>query len=458
MSLFLLLSILAVVVLLTSMGRIKSAVLPIALTGLVLALGLLFSGFQLEHRLLKDMAEFDRFAVLFSILITVVTGLVLLLLNNPAERSDIPRVEMTALLLFSLVGAIMLTSFTNLVMLFLGVEILSIPIYVLAGSRKREAASNEAALKYFINGAFATGILLFGIGLIYAGTGQFTLQGIASWAELNPADFHPLFHLGMLLMLCGLAFKISAAPFHFWTPDVYEGAPSVITAFMSTVVKVAAVAAFYRLFARAFPAAVDQWAWVLAALAALTLAVGNLGALVQRGFKRLMAYSGISHAGFLMLALLSSGPGSAGALWLYSAAYAFATLIAFVAWTALEESGSGETVDSFMGLGSRSPLLAVGVTVAMLSLIGVPPLGGFFGKLFVFGNAVGQHFTALVVFAVVMSAVGMAYYMRPVIQSWFRAPAGQALVLRRSQSTVLVFCMVLLFALAVAPALIFRFI
>lgn len=457
MSLFLLLSVLGTVVLLTSMGRVKAAVIPIAVGGLVAAMVLLGTGFALEHPLLKNMAEFDRYAVLFSGLLVVLTLLVLLLLNNPAERSDIPRVEMSALLLFSLVGGVMLTSFTNLLMLFLGIEILSIPIYVLAGSRKREAASNEAALKYFLNGSFATGILLFGIGLIYAGTGHFTLSGIASWAELNPADFHPLFHLGLLLMLCGLAFKISAAPFHFWTPDVYEGAPSVITAFMSTVVKVAAVAAFYRLFARAFPAAVDQWSWVLAALAALTLAVGNLGALVQRGFKRLMAYSGISHAGFLMLALLSAGPGSAGALWLYSAAYAFATLIAFVAWTTLEQNGSGDSVDAFMGLGRRHLLLAVSLTVAMLSLIGVPPLGGFFGKLFVFGNAVSQHFTALVVFAVVMSAVGMAYYMRPVIQSWFRAPAGQPLVLKGSQTFVVTFCVVMLFALAAAPALIFRF-
>jgi len=457
MSLYLILSILGALVLLSSLGRGKRLVVPLAIAGLLGALAVTGMGLGLDHPLLKGMAEFDRYAVLFSCLLLVLGTLVVLLLTNPNERSDIPRVEMAALLLFSLTGGIMMASFAHLVMLFLGVEILSIPLYILAGARKRERAGNEAALKYFITGSFATGFLLFGIALIYGATGSFSTRAIAAWAEANPAVFTPMFHLGLLLMLVGLAFKISAAPFHFWAPDVYEGSPSIVTSFMSTVVKVAAIAAFYRLFAEAFPAAADAWSWVIAAVAALTLAVGNLGALAQRSFKRLMAYSGISHAGFLLLPLLSVGPGSAGALWIYAAAYSFATLIAFVSLLAVEAAGGGESLEALSGLGRRNPFLGVCLTISMLSLIGVPPLAGFFGKLFVFGNAVSQRHVVLVVFAVVMSAVGMAYYMRPIIQTWLRPPAGSPFQLSTSQAWVLGIATAFVVLLAAAPVWVMRF-
>lgn len=457
MSLYLILSILGALVLLTSLGGAKRFVVPLALLGLVLATFVTAFGLGLDHAVLKGMAEFDRYAILFSCLLLVLGTLVVLLLTNPNERSDIPRVEMTALLLFSLTGGVMMTSFTSLVMLFLGIEILSIPLYILAGARKRERASNEAALKYFITGAFATGFLLFGIALVYGATGSFSTRAIAAWAEANPAVFTPMFHLGMILMFVGLAFKVSAAPFHFWAPDVYEGSPSIVTVFMSTVVKVSAIAAFYRLFAEAFPAAADAWSWIVAAVAALTLAVGNLTALAQRSFKRLMAYSGISHAGFLLLALLSIGPGSAGALWIYAAAYSFATLIAFVSLLAIEGVGGGESLEGLSGLGRRNPFLAVCLTVAMLSLIGVPPLAGFFGKLFVFGNALSQRHVALVAFSVIMSAVGMVYYMRPIIQAWLRPAAGSPFKLSTSQAWVLGIATGAVILLSLAPVLVMRY-
>jgi NADH-quinone oxidoreductase subunit N len=466
MSLFILLPVLAVLVLFANLGRIKAATLPLAILGLVAAAAIAVFRLGLDSPYLRGAAEFDPFASGFSALLIVITALVVLLLAAPTGKTDIPQGEMAGLLLFSLTGAVMLASYTNLVMLFLGIETLSIPIYILAGSKKNDLGGNEAALKYFLNGSFATGILLFGIGLLYAGTGQFGLDGILAWSQANPG-LHPLFHLGLLLLLFGLAFKVSAAPFHFWTPDVYEGSPTLITAYMSTTVKIAAVAAFYRLLAGAFPAAVDRWGWILVLLAVLTLAVGNLGALAQGGFKRLMAYSGISHAGYLLIALLaaggvgvagSSGPagasGAAGALWIYAAAYAAATMIAFVAWARLEEDeGAGVMIEAFAGLRSRSPFLAVGLGIAMLSLVGVPPLGGFFGKLFVFGNAVAQGRIGLVVFAVVLSAVGMAYYMRPVIQAWFHeSPKKEGLPLRGPEFFVVAICAIALFALAAAPA------
>ena len=462
MSLFILLPVLAVLVLFASLGRIKAVTLPLAIIGLVAAAAIAVLRLGLDSPYLRGAAEFDPFASGFSALLIVMTALVVLLLAAPTGKTDIPQGEMAGLLLFSLTGAVMLASYTNLVMLFLGIETLSIPIYILAGSKKKDLGGNEAALKYFLNGSFATGILLFGIGLIYAGTGQFGLDGILAWSQANPG-VHPLFHLGLLFLLFGLAFKVSAAPFHFWTPDVYEGAPTVITAYMSTTVKIAAVAAFYRLLARAFPAAVDRWGWILVVLAVLTLAVTNLGALAQGGFKRLMAYSGISHAGYLLIALLATGTAGAvgaispaGALWIYTAAYAAATLIAFIAWARLEEEGEKVKIEAFAGLRTRSPFLAVALGVAMLSLVGVPPLGGFFGKLFVFGNAVAQGRIGLVVFAVVLSAVGMAYYMRPVIQAWFHEPSKtERLPLRAAEIAVVAICVLALFALAAAPSALF---
>ncbi|HUX37302.1 MAG TPA: NADH-quinone oxidoreductase subunit N [Rectinemataceae bacterium] len=454
MSLYILLPVLAILVLFANLGRLKALTLPLAIVGLVAATALAALGFGLNHPILKGMAEFDGYATAFSLLLIVMTGLSVLLLATPSGSTDIPRSEMAGLLILSLTGGVMLASYTNLVMLFLGIEILSIPVYVLAGARKGDAAGNEAALKYFLNGAFATGILLFGIGLIYAGTGQFSLDGILQWSQANQGSNHPLFLLGLLFLLFGLAFKVSAAPFHFWTPDVYEGAPSVVTAYMSTVVKIAAIAAFFRLLGRAFPAASERWGWILVLLAVLTLLIGNLGALAQGGFKRLMAYSGISHAGYLLIALLAKGSMAAGALWIYAAAYAAATMIAFAIWARFEEAGEGDRIEAFAGLRSRSPFLAVALGVAMLSLVGVPPLGGFFGKLFVFGNAVGQGRIALVVFAVVMSALGVAYYMRPVIQAWFHEGAVKTVLpLRAAEVTVLTICMVALFALAATPGL-----
>jgi len=454
MSLYVLLPVLAVLVLFAYLGRLRPFAFPLAVTGLAVAAVLAFFRIGLDHELLAGMAEFDGYAAAFSALLIVATLLTVILLHTPSGKTEVPRGEKIALLVFSLTGAVMLTSYTNLVMLFLGIEILSIPVYVLAGTRKSDAGGNEAALKYFLNGSFATGILLFGIGLVYAGTGQFRLEGILAWTGANAVGIHPLFHLGLLFILFGLAFKVSAAPFHFWTPDVYEGAPTAVTAYMGTVVKVAAFAAFYRLLARALPSVSEAWVWILATLAVLTLLVGNLGALAQGGFKRLMAYAGISHAGYLLIALMATGSMATGALWIYAAAYSAATMIAFVAWARVEEGGGSDRIEAFAGLRSRSPFLAFGLAVAFLSLIGVPPLGGFFGKLLVFGNAVGQGQTALVVFAVLMSAVSLTYYLRPLIQAWFHeAKAAAPLPLRAAEVIVVGTCLLVLLGLAALPDL-----
>ena len=231
--------------------------------------------------------------------------------------------------MFSLVGAVMMVGFQNLIMLFVGVEILSVSMYVLTGSDKRNLRSNEAALKYFLMGAFTTGIMLFGMALLYGATGSFTLSGIASYAANPQVGLSLLLYVGLLMLLIGLLFKVSAAPFHFWTPDVYDGAPTIFTAFMSTVVKTAGFAALFRLLSVSFMGVYQFWWVILAVITAITLIISNVTAVYQNSFKRMMAYSSISHAGYLFIGLASLGAQTKQAIVFYSLAYSIATISAF---------------------------------------------------------------------------------------------------------------------------------
>jgi NADH-quinone oxidoreductase subunit N len=297
-------------------------------------------------------------------------------------------------------------------------------MYCLAGSDKRNVRSNEAALKYFLQGAFATGILLFGMALLYGATGTFQLSELAT-AIAAPANqtLQPMLYIGVLMMVIGIGFKVSAAPFHFWTPDVYEGTPTFFTAFMSTVVKTAGFAAFLKLLVVALPAASAVWLPTIAAMCVLTLLLGNIGAAVQTSAKRMLAYSSVSHAGYLLLGLVAgqgklSGPAAQG-IFFYSLAYSVATVAAFGVLKLVADQRQREDYAGLAGLGRTNPLLAFVLTVAMLSLGGIPLTGGFFGKFFIF-TAVAQANIGLVIFAVVMSMVGIYYYLRPVIAMYMR--------------------------------------
>jgi NADH-quinone oxidoreductase subunit N len=362
------------------------------------------------------------------------------------------------LLLFSLVGAIMMVSYNHLLMLFVGIEILSISMYVLAGSDKRNVRSNEAALKYFLMGAFATGILLFGIALLYGATGTFALSALPS-AVAAPANasLQPMLYIGILLMLIGIGFKVSAAPFHFWTPDVYEGTPTFFTAFMSTVVKTAGFAAFLKLLAVALPAAQSFWLPTITAMCALTLLLGNIGAAIQSSAKRMLAYSSVSHAGYLLIGLVASRGVLTGAaangIFFYSLAYSVATVAAFGVLKLVADQRGREDYDGLNGLARQNPLLAFVMTVAMLSLAGIPLTGGFFGKFYIFIAAVEQGYIGLVVFAVVMSMVGIYYYLRPIIAMYLQpAPENEApIAVDGGQKLMLVLLAALTLALGILP-------
>jgi NADH-quinone oxidoreductase subunit N len=412
---------------------------------------------------LNDMLVFDRYAQVFTA-VMVLTALLLLPFSQKYVQDGNPNLaEFYSLLLFSLVGAIMMVSYNNVLILFLGIETLSIAMYVLAGSDKSNLRSNESALKYFLMGSFATGVLLFGIALLYGATGTFELARMGAAVRALPtadASLAPMMYIGILLMLIGIGFKISAAPFHFWTPDVYEGAPTVFTGFMSTIVKTAGVAGFFKLLTVAFGGdTTGFWLPTLTAMLVLTLLIGNVGAVAQQNAKRMLAYSSISHAGYLLLALVSlkSGILSANAIFFYSLAYSIATVAAFGVLALVYNQRGRDDYEGLNGLAKTNPLLALAMTVSMLSLAGIPLTGGFFGKLYLFSAAAEQGYIWLVVFAVVMSAIGIYYYLRPIMAMYMRPATEGAegpVAVTGLQSVVLVVLVGLTVLLGVAPFLV----
>ncbi|KUG09310.1 NADH-quinone oxidoreductase subunit N [Solirubrum puertoriconensis] len=411
----------------------------------------------------NGMLIFDRYAQVFTAVV-VLTTLLLLPFSHKYVREGNPNLaEYYSLMLFSLVGAIMMVSYNNLLILFLGIETLSIAMYVLAGSDKNNLRSNEAALKYFLMGSFATGILLFGMALIYGASGTFALDQLGVAARALPtadASLTPMLYIGILLMLIGIGFKISAAPFHFWTPDVYEGAPTIFTGFMSTVVKTAGIAGFFKLLLVAFgDNTMSLWLPTLTAMLVLTLLIGNVGAVAQTNAKRMLAYSSISHAGYLLLALvaLRSGNLSSNAIFFYSLAYSVATVAAFAVLKLVHDQRGRDDYEGLNGLARTNPLLSFAMTVAMLSLAGIPLTGGFFGKFYLFAAAAQEGYIGLVIFAVVMSAVGIYYYLRPIIAMYMRsAPEGDNAPVEVGgfQSAVLVLLIAITVLLGVMPGIV----
>ena len=420
MNAIILLSVFGLINLFLGFLRSNRVLLPGAMLLLLAVFGANLADWQNQPLDFYGMLTVDHYTVAFTGIV-VLTALLLLPFSRSYVVSGEPNLaEYYAMLLFSLVGAVMMIGYGHLLMLFVGIEILSISMYVLAGSNKRDVRSNEAALKYFLMGAFATGILLFGIALIYGATGTFSLADLGA-AITNPANaqYRPMLYVGILMMIIGLGFKVSAAPFHFWTPDVYQGTPTFFTAFMSTVVKTAGFAAFLKLLAVALPAAQGFWLPTIAAMCALTLLLGNVGAAVQANAKRMLAYSSVSHAGYLLLGLLAANGqlngAAANGIFFYSLAYSIATVAAFGVLKLVADHRGADDYTTLRGLGRTNPLLAVVLTVALLSLAGIPLTGGFFGKFFLLAAAADHGYIGLVVFAVAMSMVGIYYYLRPII-------------------------------------------
>lgn len=423
------------------------------LTGLALAVaaGVYEWSHPVNITMFNNMLVFNHYALAFTISLCLITFLWFLMAQNYLEK-ETALTDHYSLILFSLAGAIVMTGFGHLVMLFLGIEILSIPLYVLAGSNKTNLASNEAAFKYFLMGAFASGFLLFGITLIYGSTGSFNISVISEYIFEHIGTMPAFFYAGIILMIAGLAFKVSAAPFHFWAPDVYQGSPNVVTAFMSTIVKTAAFAAFFRLFSTCFQSVESSWSQVIWVMAAITLLLGNITAVYQVSFKRMLAYSSISHAGYILLAILAVNNYSAGAIFYYTLAYSVASITAFTVLQQVYSLKSNNLIESFNGLAKRSPLLAFALTVSMLSLAGIPPTGGFFAKYTIFITAINNGYILLVLIAVIASLIGVYYYFRLIIAAYFRPANDEAAIeLSFQHKLLLVLTILITLALGLFP-------
>ncbi len=421
--------------------------------GLLLALFFNFQDWNTNVSYFNNMMVFDNYAILFSSLIIQIVILWVLMYQN-FFKSESSITDHYAIVLFSVVGAVCMTCFSNIVMLFIGLEILSISMYVLAASDKNSLRSNEAGLKYFLMGAFATGFLLLGIALIYGVTASFNLAEIATYVSANATSLPGMFYAGIIMILVGMLFKISAVPFHWWVPDVYEGAPTPVTAFMATVVKVAAFAALFRLFSICFISVAPFWTEILVWVSAATMILGNLLAVSQNNFKRMLAYSSVAHAGYMLMAIIACNAAGSKALLLYSYAYAVASLGAFALLNIMGDQLKNLDVESLRGLSKKNPQLAILITVIMLSFAGIPPLAGFFAKYFMFYAVIQQGYIGLVVIAIVSSLIGVYYYLRPVIMMFQTSKTANELSLSPSNMFFMFLIVLILVFLGFAPQLV----
>ena len=372
----------------------------------------------------SGMVALDPLSTVFNVLFLASTGVVILLSHPFLKKDDVEHTEYYALLLFATVGMMILASGLDLITLFLGIEVLSISLYILAGYRRDSDASNEAALKYFLLGAFSSAILLYGIALTYGAVGTTNLVKIAEvLANTSGPLPEGLLFAGLALILAGFAFKVAAVPFHMWTPDVYEGAPTPVTAFMSAGPKAAAFAAIIRTFFIGFGPVHDEWKTALGVIAVLTMTVGNVAAIAQTNVKRMLAYSSIAHTGYALIGIVTGGLiGGTGAVF-YLVAYVAMNLGAFAIIVLLEHQGErGEELKDYAGLGFRYPLIGLLLSLFMISLSGIPPTIGFVGKLYLFGGAVKSGQILLAVFGVLNSAISVFYYLRLMVLMYMREP------------------------------------
>lgn len=366
----------------------------------------------------------DDFAIFFKVLFFIATGLTVLMSQRYLVEEGIASAEYYVLLLFALVGMMIMVSGLDLLTIYLGLELQALSIYVLTGYNRHDARSNEASLKFIILGAVSSGIFLYGLSLMYGltGTTQLTEMGAVLAAK---GDRDPALILATLFLLAGLIFKVGVVPFHMWVPDVYEGAPTPITAFMSVGPKAAAVAIVLRIFANDLASLSDIWIGIVTFIAVLTLALGSFVALVQTNIKRLLAYSSIAHAGFITLGLIAGGPGGVSSVMLYMLIYTFMNLGIFaVVVTKRNGSVKAQLIDDYSGLAKTNRFLALLMLLFLFSLTGIPPTAGFFAKFYVLVALVEAGYTALAVIAVLLSAVAAYFYIRLVMIIYMRDPVG----------------------------------
>ena len=428
-------------------ARNAQRVTRIALGGIVLALALIWSSSAGNETAFGGMFRADSFAGYMKILVLLGTFCALYMSITPLAKDDINKPEFALLVMLALVGMMLMISANDLMSLYMAVELQSLPLYVVAAMRTNSLRSSEAGLKYFLLGALSSGMLLYGASLVYGFAGTTSFSGIA--AAVSADQLPVVFIVGMVFMVSGIAFKISAAPFHMWTPDVYQGSPSPVTALFAIAPKVAAMALMMRLTYGAFGSIEAEWSQVLVALSIASMVVGALGAIMQTDIKRMMAYSSIAHMGYALAGLAAGTQQGALGVMIYMTGYIFMGAGAFAIILLMCRDGQSATrVADLQGLSRTHPTLALGLMIMMFSMAGIPPLAGFFGKWYVFLAAVNAGLVPLAVIGVVMSVVGAFYYLRIIKIMYFEdadepldteIPVANKLVLGVSIAVILLF-------------------
>ncbi len=416
---------LGVFCLIAEIANLRKLLVPITIIGLIGVLGITLHLWSIDSSIDEkyiSMIAFNKFSSAFSSLFIVLTIFLVALSGEVYKGHPTKLSDFIAIKVFLLSGAVVMVSFTNLSMFFLGIEVLSISLYILAASRRLDIKSNEAGMKYFLLGSFASGIILFGICLIYGATGYFDINEIK---DLSQGAGLPIwFPIGITLMIIGMLFKIAAAPFHFWAPDVYEGSPSITTATMSTLAKVVAMATLYKLLSSmttSMPFKVDV---LIVIISILSMTVGNTMALRQKNVKRMLAFSGISHAGFMLMALLSMTT-AASTLLYYTAAYAFAGIASFAVIIYVTNNKDNEDIANFNGLGKTNPLLAAVLTASLLSMAGIPVFAGFLAKFMLFSQTIQTGFLVVVIAGVLNSIISVGYYFKLILAMYTKESAEE---------------------------------
>jgi NADH-quinone oxidoreductase subunit N len=391
---------------------LRKGIIPVTIIGLLATLALTISEYGTEASYYNNMIVVNNFSVTFSSLFIILTTFIVAMSYNFYGNHTTKISDFIAIKLFILSGAIAMISFGNLAMYFLGLEILSIGLYVMCASERLSLRSNEAGMKYFLMGAFASGIILFGICFVYGAMGTFDVAEIASLSR--SAELPAWFFIGVVLITIGMLFKIAAVPFHFWAPDVYEGAPALTTATMSTLIKVVAMATLFKILVVLNAEVSYAFQIVIVVLSIASMTVGNIMALRQNNVKRMLAFSGVSHAGFMLMTLLTLST-SAGTLLYYTSAYALSGIAAFAVILYVCRHNENEDIVNFHGLGKTNPVLAAILTAALLSMGGIPIFAGFFAKLFLFSDTIEAGYLFLVIIAVINSIISIGYYFKLIV-------------------------------------------
>jgi len=441
---------LGIICLIAEIFNLRKAIVPVTLLGLAGTLVLTAADFGKVNAFYNNMIITDSFSAAYSSLFILLTMFLVGLSGSFHKEHKAKISDFVAIKLFLLTGAIAMVSFGNLAMFFLGIEILSISLYVLAASKPKDLKSNEAGMKYFLMGSFASGFILFGIALIYGATGSFDTHTIYG-ALLEGQNVPGWFFIGVVTLTIGLLFKVAAVPFHFWAPDVYQGSPALTTATMSTLAKVAAMAAFFKLMISINRTVPGSYITIISIVSILSMTIGNLTALVQTNVKRMLAFSGVSHAGFMLMVFFDPRM-TAGTLLYYTAAYSLAGIAAFAVVLAVCADKGDEEVYKFNGLGKRNPLLAGILTCSLLSMAGIPIFSGFFAKFFLFHQVISSGHIAIVIIAIINSIISVGYYFKLILAMYTQEDITEKQPVPAVYTIVAVLSIVLNIALGLFPS------